>query len=317
MQKLRRALPSLSNIYVIDAVARHLSFTEAARELGISQPAVSKSVKTVEAGIGVRLFDRKHRGLSVTPEGQIFCSECAAILARLDRVVASFAKPRGAAPVKLSFSSSFVALWLLPKLPALKSLYPQMSLSIDESISEYLDPRVTDYDFSSRLGKGEWDGFDSWLLVPERICAVATPEYLARNAERFASEGFGALTLLHTVEPKRKRTTWAEWLHGVGLPGEDLNSDMVFSDYHSAVDAALLGQGAALGWAHVTEDLLATGRLVQVGDRWLQTGDAFYIVSPSDREHSALHKAFLRWILGAAKDCQPSALAEDQGRVVN
>ncbi len=297
MHPLRRKLPSLNHLYVVEAVARHLTFTAAALELGVSQPAISKSVRAVENGLGVKLFDRAHRTLALTPEGQVFAAECTAVLARLNDAASVIAAPSQSPKVRVSFSSSFVSLWLLPHLPEFKAQHPEIALAIDENRSDKVDLRKGDYDLSSRLGNGNWAGLDAWLLAPERVCAVASPDYVAQHPEISDISALPQMDLLHTLEPERQRVNWADWFRTNGIGHANMREDLAFSDYHSAIWSALLGQGVALGWEHLTKHLIAQGRLCQVSDKWLETGQGIYLVAPNDRPLSLHQQQFLDWML--------------------
>ena len=301
MHPLRRKLPSLNHLYVVEAVGRHLSFTAAASELKVSQPAISKSIRALEASLGFTLFQRNHRSVSPTYKGRVFIEETQQLLNKLNTVTRALDAGESRPNIRMVFSSSFVALWLLPRLGEFKAAHPSLLLTIDESANEFEDLNMTGHDISARLGDGKWEGLDSWSMAPERISAVASPEYLARNPQLTEASDLCHATLLHATESRRRRMSWQDWLRATGCPDQTLTKDLVFSEYHATIYAALIGQGIALGWEHLVSGLIAEGRLVRVVDSIVQTDQSVYLVSPHDRIHQAHVQIFRDWILAQEK----------------
>lgn len=298
MHPLRHTLPSLNRLYALDAVGRHLSFTGAAAELGVSQPAVSKSIRLLEESLGSALFSRNHRGLSLTPEGRILLDESRRLLTRLADVTQSLQPHGDKKKIRVSFSSSFISLWLLPRVPEFQAAHPSsISFTFDECTRELEMREHAGYDLSSRLGYGHWDGLDSWFLAQEKICAVASPEFLKNNLSLATHERINEAALLHATEPNRKRMTWASWFHAAGQDYSVGGGELEFSDYHSAIEAALLGQGVALGWEHLISHFLADGRLVRFTDLRVETDQSIYLVASKERRFDTHHEWFRDWII--------------------
>ncbi|MDK3018565.1 LysR substrate-binding domain-containing protein [Pseudodonghicola flavimaris] len=300
MHPLRRKLPSLNCLYAIDAVARHGSFTAAARELGLSQPAVSKAIKSAEAHMGFDLFERRTGGLDVTDKGRAVCEEVAAVLARLLAVTAHDGAQTAQKTISVSFSPSFVSMWLLPRLPEFQSLHPGISFRISENTGR---PKAADmsFDFSTRLGDGDWSDVTAWTFAPEILHAVAAPDYVAAHPGVMALETLPEATLLHAVEAQRERMNWSAWFRAAGLRDLQLEEGMVFSDYHAAVQAALLGQGVALGWEHLVQAYVEARKLQFVAGTSVTTGRNFYLVTPARRQLAPHHHLFRDWAIGKAR----------------
>lgn len=310
MHPLRRKLPSLNCLYAIDAVARHQSFSAAAKELGVSQPAVSKAIKTAEAHIGFQLFERRANGLGYTPEGKAFCTEVAAVLDRLLDVASAASSDRVEKTISLCFSPSFVSLWLLPRLPEFQAQHPDIAFRISENTRRVTLPD-TPFDFSTRLGVGDWEDVDAWPFAPEVIHAVAAPEYVQAKGGLEDVSALQRARLLHAVEAHRARMDWSGWLRAAGEGINAPNDGMVFSDYHAAVQAAVLGQGVALGWAHLVQSHVAAGRLQYVGGTSVRTGKIFYLVSPRARRLADYHQIFRDWMVQTATRGDPQPLVAD------
>ncbi len=298
MHPLRRRLPSLNCLFAIEAVGRHLSFTEAADELGITQPAVSKAIRTTEDALGFPLFERNRRGLRMTPNGKAIYKEARFVLNQMLKTVNELTGEADNPIVRACFSSSFVALWMLPRLPEFSKAYPNIALHLDESDSDKVDIVAKDLDFSARLGDGTWSDVRSWLLTPERVGAVASPDYIARNP---GLEDLGLLAqanLIHVDEPKRVRIGWPDWFASLQARQPPSKASLTVSDYHSAIDAALMGQGVALGWEHLVQGKIEQGQLQRIGDHVVETGLGIYLVEPLDLREDAHIASFRDWIIG-------------------
>ena len=300
MHPLRRKLPSLNCLYALDAVARHKSFTEAARELGVSQPAVSKAVRLAETNIGLTLFERRPGGLEITSEGRAICEAVAEALARLLAVTDRAGSMEARKVISVSFSSSFVSMWLLPRLPQFKALHPEISFRISENNGRQ-KPSETSFDFSTRLGDGSWNDVVSWKFAPEVIHAVASPGYVAAHPGAMKIATLHRETLLHALEEHRERMDWLGWFRALGQQNVQPEGGMVLSDYHAAVQAALLGQGVALGWEHLVESHVMDGKLQFVGGTSVSTGRDFYLVTPVNRQLAPHHHLFRDWAISAAR----------------
>jgi LysR family glycine cleavage system transcriptional activator len=298
MHPLRRRLPSLNQLFTVEAVGRHLSFTAAAAELGISQPAVSKAIRTIEDSLGFALFDRQHRGLNMTPKGAAFYREVRAALHRVHTALEELSPARDIPTVRVSFSASFVALWLLPRVPDFAALYPNIMLHLEESDSDGLDLAAGKLDFSARLGDGVWPGLRSTFLVAERIGAVASPAYLARRPGLSDATTLLTADLIHVDEPRRVRLGWRDWFADLGVQPPHPRAGLTVSDYNAAIDAALMGQGVALGWEHLVAGKIAEGALQWIGADRIETGQNIYLIEQTGQAEAPHLARFRSWITG-------------------
>ncbi|WP_323007531.1 LysR substrate-binding domain-containing protein [Pseudorhodobacter sp.] len=296
MLKLRRIFPSLNGLYVIDAVSRHLSFTAAANELGISQPAVSKSFRQLEQNLGVDLVMRQHRGLSLTPEGEVFALQVRAALTAIDQAAQQIRTSSGGQKIRINVSSSFVSMWLVPRIAEFRAQNPSILFEITENNGD-LDPQTFSLcDFTTRIGRGGWVDATSTRLARERLFALASPEYVRAHPDCLRLETLQKTNLLHATEPKRSRMGWKEWFRATGTSFAS-EPDVLFSDHHSAIHAALVGQGVALGWQHLVGGYLKKGQLVRVTNAVVQTRQHVYLVSPLGRALQNHHDLFRTWIV--------------------
>lgn len=292
------------------AVARAGNFTVAARDLGVGQPAVSHAVARLEQGLGVRLFERNSRHQALTVEGERLIRRLEPAFARIDRAVEA-AQSSGSRVVNLSVSTSLANFWLLPRLPDFKRRHPSVELRVITTDSDDQVGR-DDADLWIPLGLGPYPGLQSTVFRPERLVPVASPE-LARRLPQLAAEtppsGFqsrapGTLPpeilvgapLLHLEERYRSRYDWWRWFahHGVevsgSLPGYRSN------DYSLVLQAALEGQGVALGWHHIVTRLLEDRRLVALGEP-VETGQPFPILHRAGVELRPDAEDLLSWLV--------------------
>lgn len=273
-----------------------MSFTAAAAELGVSQPAVSKSIKAVEESVGFILFERLHRGLSLTPKGAAFVRETQAAMHRLQTVLEELAPRQDVETVRVSFSTSFVAHWLLPRLPNFAAAHPEIMLRIQESVSETLDLAAEGLDFSARLGGGNWPGLQSTYLTPECIGAVASPKYLHARPWLLGPDSLVKADLINVDEPRRVRLGWRDWFSGLGITATNFRPTLFVSDRNSAIDAAIMGQGVALGWEHLVAGKIMSGELLWIGKERIRTEKSIFLVEQSGRVDAPHLKKFRNWI---------------------
>lgn len=307
MHKLRSYIPSANYLFAFEAAARRLSFTDAAEELNVSQPAVSKTIRALEEACGMQLFRREKPHLILTPEGQKLFAETQAAFDKLHETVTALRRSAASDVVRVSFSSVFVALWLLPRLAKFKAQWPDIRLRIEESTRDPFDLERYDVDISGRLGHGDWPRLHAWPFLVEEILPICSPVYLASNGPITSPADLLKHPLLHTDERHRRRMNWDSWMAAHGLEGISVGRDLVFTDNLAAMQAALLDQGVALGWTHLINEHLKAGRLVNPLGTVLKTDKVFYLVAPSTRPVSRGTEIFRDWLLEEIRET-PSVL---------
>jgi LysR family glycine cleavage system transcriptional activator len=297
MHRLRSLVPSANYLFVFEAAARRRSFTAAAEELNVSQPAVSKTIRLLEEATGLKLFRRDHTRLELTPEGKRLYKETQRSFDHLHMVLTSLRTKHSNDTVRVSFSASFVQLWLLPRLKDFKARYPDVSLRIEESSKDDQDLNEEDIDLSARLGHGKWPGLQAWHFVTEEVLPVCSPEILKTNAPICEPADLLRHPLLHFEERHRVRIGWREWLARHALGMTRLRQDFVFTDALGSIEAAVLGQGIALGWKHLVHDHVRAGRLVYPLPDIYRSGDAIHLVMAAQRPAKPGALLFRDWLL--------------------
>jgi len=306
MHKLRSLVPSANYLFVFEAAARRLSFTAAAEELNVTQPAVSKTIRILERSTGLKLFHRESARLRLTSDGQRLYEETQTSFDYIFKAIATMRRQSDRDIVRVSFSTSFVYLWLLPRLHEFKALYPDIALNIEESSRDDIDFTDDNIDLSARLGDGKWPGIQSWPFAAEDVSAVCSQSYLNAHGPIKQIADLAHHRLLHFTERYRKRIGWNEWLRRMGVAAANAQEDVVFSDALAATEAAALGQGIVLGWHHLVDDYIRSGRLVRPLPKTYRSGEAIYLTAPMTRSLKPAVDLFRQWLLSRA-DAAPGA----------
>lgn len=297
MHRLRSLVPSANYLFAFEAAARRKSFTAAADELNVSQPAVSKTIRLLEEATGLKLFRRQHNQLELTAEGARLYREVQESLDHLYMVIASLQREHATDLVRVSFSASFVQLWLLPRLRDFRDKHPEVTLRIEESSRDDQDLAAENIDLSARLGSGSWPGMQAWKFVAEEVVPVCSPDYLAARGPITTAADLLNHPLLDFEERYRTRMGWWEWLKVHGVRMTRRRENVVFTDLLGSVKAAALGEGIALGWRHLVEDYLASGQLVTPLQETYRSGHAVYLVMPAQRPAKRGTEVFRDWLL--------------------
>ena len=300
MHKLRSMLPSANSLFTFEAAARHQSFTEAANELHVSQPAVSKAIHLLEDHLGTKLFHRHHRAIELTAEGSRFYKVVSTSFDQLYATASALEKVPLKESINISFSSVFVSFWLLPRLDDFKQRYPNLSLHLDVNDRDDKNLLREGIDLSSRLGEGEWNGLRSWLYAEEEVIVVCSPGYLETHGPINSVQDLPNHQLLQLDESYRVRIGWTEWLYNNNVEVPAPESQLAFNDSEAVLQAVLRDQGLALGWRHLVERQLRSGRLVQPVPNVCRSGLGLYLVAPDGPPMKRGAGLFRDWILEQA-----------------
>ena len=171
---MARRLPPAQALHAFEAAARHMSFTEAARELGVTQAAISQRIRLLEHRLGQPLFLRHPRGLELTDAGRALVP---AVHDAFERLTSGIAEVFGApadAPLTVRMTPGFAAHWLAPRLPAFQAAYPEVTLRVSSAVWRS-DFDLEAVDIEIRYGRGDWDGVECERLTRERLTPVCAP----------------------------------------------------------------------------------------------------------------------------------------------
>lgn len=280
MAGFAKLVPSARGLLVFEAAARSGSFTAAAREFNVTQPSVSRSIAQLEADFGVALFTRGPTGLVPTPQGRALYAVVRKGFDGIEEVIGEIRQKSAAKPeVTLSLSSSLATYWFVPRLGAFNAKFPDVDLRF-ELIAGVLRGPAETVDLATRILADDDTHYHHWPFSPEIIVPICSPSYLAAHG-RLAHAGTGeGHVLLHLTDAKE------QWLDAWGNVADRKTSKakwLEFSDYAVVLQAAMNGEGVALGWLSNVSRALLQGTLVPASDRQINTGRIHRLIAPRSR----------------------------------
>lgn len=296
MQNLWRHLSSPRHLVVFEAAARLGSFTRAANELNVQQPAVSASIRQLEESLGTALFTRKHRKVSLTVAGERLLTDVTLAFEHLAQSASAIRQLARPEYVTLSASTAFNNYWMMPRLSDLKTQHPHIDLRLQSSDREP-DIDTENISLAVRRGTGDWSGCESALIAEEVIYPVAAPRTMAVALGLRSLPGLLHQRLIHLEEPVRERPTWRDWFAQFGIRDAVPSEGLRLNDYALVLQAAMAGEGFAFGWHHIVDRLVEQGLLAARTDWQWRSGKGFYLVWSSNRQLSQQALNVRDWIL--------------------
>jgi LysR family glycine cleavage system transcriptional activator len=295
-------IPGTRALRTFEVAGRHLNFTRAAAELGLTPAAVSHQIKEFEDRLGVALFQRTSRSMRLTQPGEILHAATMEALDGLARAAAR-ARKSSATQLKVTAPASIAAKWLVPRIDEFMELWPDIDVRMDVS------PNVRDFarddiDVAIRWGKGDYPGMRADRLFDDTISPVCSPKLLDANRPLKEPRDLMNYRLIH-VSWSGQGVTWPDWrmwMLAAGIKDFDEGPGLHFADSAPAIQAAIDGQGVVLGDSSLVADDLASGRLVQPFELSIKGPPqfAYYVVSPAETAGDPLVRAFREWVLEEA-----------------
>ncbi|WP_300514744.1 LysR substrate-binding domain-containing protein [Aliiroseovarius sp.] len=296
MQELWKHFGSPRHLVVFEAAARLASFTGAARELNVQQPAVSASIRQLEESLGVALFTRSHRKVALTTAGERLLADVTRAFEQLSHSAAAIRQLSLPDYVTLNASTAFNNYWMMPRLADLQSRHPQIDLRLQSSDREP-DIDAENISLAVRRGDGHWPGCDSALIAEEVIYPVAAPRVMEAAGRLGSHRDLLTQRMIHLEEPVRERPGWNDWFAHFGIRDTRVESGLRLNDYALVLQAAMAGEGFAFGWQHVTDPLVDQGLLAARRDWQWRTGKGFFLVWSKARPPSGDAVLVRDWIL--------------------
>ncbi len=288
MAASRRFTPPLAYLTAFEAVARHGSVTDAARELDLTQSAVSRQIQKLEAQVGGVLFERDRKRLHLTAQGAAYAADIRAALSQIQTAtIALQSNPDGGA-LNLASLPSFGTHWLAPRLPGFLSAHPGITLN--------MSTRLVAFDFADEsfhaaivYGQGNWPRTGQLKLWDEQMLAVAAPELLTQ----------GAVTDLPRLQLETRPKAWGDWFEAHNLP-EPGKPAMVVDQFGTMLRAAQAGLGVALMPDYLVAQEIQAGSLIELPQARPVSIGAYFLIWPErGGEYPAL-VAFRDWLQTAS-----------------
>lgn len=290
-------VPPLRSLIAFEAAARRGTFSAAAMELNMTQAAVSQNIAQLEASLGTALFDRQHRGVVLTPAGSAYLYSVALGLTELAEGTAAARRRSGKKTLHIRTDFGFAGWWLMARMPALNSLLPGVEIRITTTQAD-LDPLAHDFDLGVIFGNGDWGRCQSVKLFEEEVYPICSPAYLAGRKLPQAPAEIAGMRLLHLHADRRGRWfDWGDWLERHGLSTyDDDGIGTTFSNFQMVMQAVLMGQGVAIGFVPLIDDMVAAGQVVKLTDRPLKSDRGYYLVEPDESVGNPLVHIVRDWL---------------------
>ncbi|WP_455374417.1 LysR substrate-binding domain-containing protein [Limibacillus halophilus] len=299
-------MPPLSTLRSFEAAARHLSFSEAGKEMNVTHAAVAQQVRRLEQWLTLSLIYREGRGLALTEEGRFLSARLSQGFAQLSEALEELEEREAGRPVNISMTPSFATSWLMPRLSRFRERRPDVELMLSPS-ARLVDMKKDGFDLAIRFGRGDWEGLEVEPLLPARFCVVAAKSLLkGRKVEK--PEDLADLPWLHETGLDEIGI----WLRNRGL--EDVRSirskhGITHLPGHMVLQALRDGQGVACTASVFVEEELKQGKLVSLFDTAEEEGTAYFLARLPGPVRSQT-QAVIDWLRDEAAQGPGSAEAE-------
>ena len=296
-------IPHLTALRSFDAAARHLSFQEAAAELGLSPSAVSHQIRSLEAYLDVRLFDRLTRAVALTEAGKALQPDVEDGFRKIENAVRQVRSLKTHAVVVVSAGPAIAAKWLVPRLYLFEENYPSIEVRISTT-TRMIDLLREDVDIALRHGRGSYPGLDSTRLFGEAYTPMCAPSLLKDVSKPLRQPSdLADHRLLHDDAAAFPGAApgWPEWLAAAGLDPSIGEQGRHFKQTDHAIQAAIDGAGVLFGRISIAAPDLTAGRLVRPFPLTLPSDFAYFMVTRPRRQREKPIAAFLDWLKQAAQ----------------
>lgn len=296
----RRKLPPLTALTAFESAARLESFTKAANELGVTQAAVSRQIHLLEAYFGFALFVRGHRKVELTDKGRVLALASQDAFDIIASSVSEVTADAQDVDLTIAATVAFSHFWLLPRISEFSRNHPGINLRI---LTQDSFPNIesAEIDIAIRFGSGMWADGQASLLFEDEVFPVCSPSFAQSAGHISTPNDLLAHPLISYTADDPTWTGWNEWLAAFAAELPKRKSGLRCSFYTEAIYAALNGQGIALGWRRLVEDLLVQGRLIRLTDSTVKTRNAYFAIVPKRRRQTEACRLFQVWLGESAK----------------
>lgn len=301
---MRRKIPSFEALIAFEAAARHQSFTRAADELALTQSAVGRQVVLLEQYLGMRLFDRIKKRISLTEVGQIYAKEIREDLTRIEtHTLAAIARRGTGGTLELAVIPTFGNRWLIPRLPQFYAKHRDITLNITTRPEPFLFTD-TPYDAAIHFGNAVWPGAITEHLFGEEIIPVCNPDLL-NGSSRLQPSDLQKFDLLHQ---SARPDAWRQWFAQAGIHDFNSMKGARFELFSMLIEAARAGLGMALVPRFLVLRELDEQALTVPCPLSLHSEKGYYLVYPERKQSSAALQTFRDWLLSAAGQYRDTGL---------
>jgi LysR family transcriptional regulator, glycine cleavage system transcriptional activator len=301
--------PGLRTLRAFDASAEHLNFSRAAEAMGVTPAAISNQIKELEDQVGVELFQRTSRSMRLTRQGEILATASHEAIEVLTRALHRIRRLENKTQLRVSSTPSIAAKWLVPRLDRFMAAFPGADVRVDVS-NTLVDFDRDDVDVAIRFGTGRYPGLRTDLLFQDTLSPVCAPSLIKDKPLRTPKDLLKH-TLIHLDWEAQGQPwpNWRMWMQAAGIKDFDDKSGLHFGQTALTIQAAINGQGVALGDSTLVADDIAAGRLVRPFDLALKAPSSFtyYVITRTETSDAPMVNAFRDWCLAEAQQTAASS----------
>ncbi|MEX2617741.1 MAG: transcriptional regulator GcvA [Alphaproteobacteria bacterium] len=291
-------LPPLNALRAFEATARLMTLAAAAEELNVTPSAISHQIRSLEDALGVPLFHRVNRRLTLTREGRLLLPGLSDAFRRMVSAMSALESNKRQGVLTVSTLETLAMHWFMPRLPSFQDTHPEIEVRISTTI-RVVDFEHDDIDLAIRHGRGAWPGLSSDFLFSLETIPVCSPTLATAKAPLDNPADLSRHILLHTDASPDE---WPDWLASAGQPGLTPLRSLIFEKTNFALAAAMKGIGVAIADRHIVAEDIDTGRLIAPFAHALNRDTGYYLVYPSNRAEHPKIRVFRDWLLSVAQD---------------
>ncbi len=292
-----RTLPSRSALIAFETASRHLSFTSAAAELSLTESAVSRQIAALEDQLGLKLFNRVKKRVTLTKAGLLYSKQVRTSLLQMEQDMTNIMSHGGTREIlELAVLPTFCSQWLIPRIESFYQQSPDVTINMSARSTIFLF-KETSFDAAIHFGQSNWPGTVADFLFTEDVVAVCKPELLPSGGLKHA-EDIRDFPLLHLTS---RPDAWRHWCDTAGISSVNAMQGARYEYFSLSISAACAGLGIALIPRFLIVDELMKQQLAIVYNLPLTSNDAYYLVYPEENLSSSALKQFRTWLLEEVK----------------
>ncbi len=290
LRSVHRYLP------VFEAAARLGSFTLAGEELGLTQSAVSRQIRDLEARLGRDLFQRLHKQVVLNDTGEKLFNAYSFTARHLSDALEDILHKKSRRQLVLSTSTSNAAFLLMPRVGDVRKCFPDNEIFVMTSDPQGIDPSEN-VDLSLIFGKPDHSGLKALPLFKDILTPVCTPAYLEKNGPIKKVGDLFSRELLYMQAQHPSWIGWRRWFRNFSIELPSGSRKLAFNNYYHVIQACLGGQGIALGWLRMLSEQMKDGQLVAPLTERFETDDFYYVAYPRHKPLSLDIVPFQEWLI--------------------
>lgn len=297
---MKKSLPSRSAMIAFEAAARHQSFTSAAAELTLTESAISRQIAALENQLGVKLFYRIKKRVTLTKAGLLYSQQVRSSLLQMEQDMNNIMSHGGAREIlELAVLPTFCSRWLIPRIGSFYQQYPDITINMSARSVIFLF-KETPFDAALHFGQPNWPGTVADFLFTEDVVAVCKPE-LIPSGFLTAAEDILNYPLLHLTS---RPDCWHHWSENAQISTVNSKQGAHYEYFSILISAACAGLGIALIPQFLITDELENKQLIIASNIPMNSDDGYYLVYPEDNLSSNSLKKFRSWLVEEVKKYQ-------------